>query len=221
MDGTLLSIANEESTLSITPWTQLSLIIITTKLLWVAYHQVASNSFRTWDETHLEKTIHSGHEMKLILKRQFIQDNEMKLILKRQFIQDMRWNSSWKDNSFSTWDETHLEKTIHSAHEMKLILKRQFIQHMRWNSSWKDRVRIMMFNANFNNISAISWQSVLLMEETRVPVENHWPAASHWQTMNIEVVKPLYKGYWRETKNVPWKWEVVLHIQVHIICSIH
>jgi hypothetical protein len=124
MDGTLLSIANEESTLSITPWTQLSLIIITTKLLWVAYHQVASNSFRTWDETHLEKTIHSGHEMKLILKR--------------QFIQDMRWNSSWKDNSFRIWDETHLEKTIHSAHEMKLILKRQFIQHMRWNSSWKD-----------------------------------------------------------------------------------
>ena len=180
MDGTLLSIANEESTLSITPWTQLSLIIITTKLLWVAYHQVASNSFRTWDETHLEKTIHSGQ-----------------------------------------WDETHLEKTIHSGYEMKLILKRQFIQHMRWNSSWKDRVRIMMFNANFNNISAISWQSVLLMEETRVPVENHWPAASHWQTMNIEVVKPLYKGYWRETKNVPWKWEVVLHIQVHIICSIH
>ena len=35
----------------------------------------------------------------------------------------------------------------------------------------------MVFNATFNNISAISWQSVLLMEETG---ENHWPAASHW-----------------------------------------
>ena len=26
-----------------------------------------------------------------------------------------------------------------------------------------------MFNANFNNISVISWRSILLVEETRVP----------------------------------------------------
>jgi hypothetical protein len=31
----------------------------------------------------------------------------------------------------------------------------------------------MVFNATFNNISAISWQSVLLMEETGVPGKNH------------------------------------------------
>jgi hypothetical protein len=35
------------------------------------------------------------------------------------------------------------------------------------------RVRFMVFNATFNNISAISWQSVLLVEETGVPGENH------------------------------------------------
>jgi hypothetical protein len=40
------------------------------------------------------------------------------------------------------------------------------------------RVRFMVFNVTFNNISAISWQSVLLMEETGVPGENHRPAAS-------------------------------------------
>jgi hypothetical protein len=33
--------------------------------------------------------------------------------------------------------------------------------------------RIMVFNAIFNNISVILWQSVLLVEETRVPGENH------------------------------------------------
>ena len=38
------------------------------------------------------------------------------------------------------------------------------------------RVRGMMFNATFNNISVISWRSVLLMEETG---ENHRPVASH------------------------------------------
>jgi hypothetical protein len=31
----------------------------------------------------------------------------------------------------------------------------------------------------FNNISAILWQSVLLLEETRVPGEIHRPAARH------------------------------------------
>ena len=35
------------------------------------------------------------------------------------------------------------------------------------------RVRFMVFNVTFNNISAISWRSVLLVEETRVPGENH------------------------------------------------
>ena len=33
----------------------------------------------------------------------------------------------------------------------------------------------MVFKATFNNISAISWQSDLLMEETQAPEENHWP----------------------------------------------
>jgi len=41
------------------------------------------------------------------------------------------------------------------------------------------KVRVMVFNATFNNISVISWWSVLLVEETGVPGENHRPAASH------------------------------------------
>jgi hypothetical protein len=35
----------------------------------------------------------------------------------------------------------------------------------------------MVFNATFNNISYISWWSVLLVEETRVHGENHRPVA--------------------------------------------
>jgi len=34
----------------------------------------------------------------------------------------------------------------------------------------------MVFNVTFNNISVISWRSVLLVEETEVPGENHRPA---------------------------------------------
>ena len=37
----------------------------------------------------------------------------------------------------------------------------------------------MVVNATLNNSSVISWRSVLLVEETREPGENHRPAASH------------------------------------------
>ena len=39
--------------------------------------------------------------------------------------------------------------------------------------SISNEVRVMVFNATFNNISVISRRSVLLVEETRVPGENH------------------------------------------------
>jgi hypothetical protein len=32
------------------------------------------------------------------------------------------------------------------------------------------------------------WQSVLFLEETGIPGENHQPAASHWQTVSHNVV---------------------------------
>jgi hypothetical protein len=53
------------------------------------------------------------------------------------------------------------------------------------NMSW---FGFMVFNATFNNISVISWRSVLLVEENGGPGENHWPVASHWQTLSHNVV---------------------------------
>jgi hypothetical protein len=44
----------------------------------------------------------------------------------------------------------------------------------------------MLFNTTFNNISVISWQSVLLVEEIRVLGENKWPVTSHFITYCIE-----------------------------------
>ena len=49
-------------------------------------------------------------------------------------------------------------------------------------------VCLMVFNTNFNYISVISWRSVLLVEETGGPGENHRPVASHWQTLSHNVV---------------------------------
>jgi hypothetical protein len=42
----------------------------------------------------------------------------------------------------------------------------------------------LVFNATFNNISVISWWSVLFVEETGGPWENHRPVTSQWQTLS-------------------------------------
>ena len=54
-----------------------------------------------------------------------------------------------------------------------------------WSGVW---VRFTVFNVTFNNISVISWRSVLLVEETGVHIENHWNATSPWQTLSHNVV---------------------------------
>jgi len=42
----------------------------------------------------------------------------------------------------------------------------------------------MVSNATFNNISAISWRSIVLVQETGVPGENHRPVVSHLLTLS-------------------------------------
>jgi hypothetical protein len=81
----------------------------------------------------------------------------------------------------------------------------------------------MVFNATFNNISVISWQSVLLMEGTGVHWENHRPVASHWQTLShkeervyarFKTLKHAYCGYrrflhvYKIFKNI---WSIYIH----------
>jgi hypothetical protein len=65
-----------------------------------------------------------------------------------------------------------------SKEELNVIISNQlhcviYQNYYRW-VGW-----FMVFNATFNNISAISWQSVLLVEETGVPGKNYRPVVSH------------------------------------------
>ena len=66
----------------------------------------------------------------------------------------------------------------------------------------------MVFNATFNNISVITWWSVLLVEETGVHRENHRPATSHWQNLSHNVVSNTPRLGGIRTHNVigdrPW-----------------
>ena len=52
----------------------------------------------------------------------------------------------------------------------------------------------MVFNATFNNISVIPWWSVLVVEETGAPGENHRPVASQYQTLPRSVASSMKKG---------------------------
>ena len=49
---------------------------------------------------------------------------------------------------------------------------------------------VMVFNTTFSNISVISWRSVLLVEKTGVPGENHRPVASDWK-IYLVLAKPV------------------------------
>jgi hypothetical protein len=49
-------------------------------------------------------------------------------------------------------------------------------------------IRAMVFIATFNNISVISWRSVLLVDENGEPGENHRFIASHWPTLSHNVI---------------------------------
>ena len=53
------------------------------------------------------------------------------------------------------------------------------------------------------NILVISWRSVLLVEETGVPGENHRPIASNWQTLSHNVVSstPRQSRVWTHVTN--------------------
>jgi hypothetical protein len=60
----------------------------------------------------------------------------------------------------------------------------------------------MVFNATFNSISVIQWWSVLLVEETEIPGENHRPVASHSQTLSHNVVSSTPRLSGIRTQNI-------------------
>jgi hypothetical protein len=47
-------------------------------------------------------------------------------------------------------------------------------------------------NATFSNISAISWWPALVVEEARVPGENHWPSTINWQVLSLAAASRVH-----------------------------
>ena len=70
-------------------------------------------------------------------------------------------------------------KPIKKSFSALLIINKRFINKPTTSAFV---VWFMVFSTTFNNISAISWRSVLLLEDTGVPREYHRPVASHRKT---------------------------------------
>ena len=75
--------------------------------------------------------------------------------------------------------------TKHSWYTLYCVFMRPFSE--RAPTTRYIGLGVMVFNATFNNYSVISWQSILLVEETKVP-RNHQPAVSNWQTLSHNIV---------------------------------
>ena len=62
---------------------------------------------------------------------------------------------------------------LHKSVSIELFMKKKKKKNVKkQNYHFKEWIRVMVFKATFNNISAISWRAVLLVEETSVPREN-------------------------------------------------
>jgi hypothetical protein len=68
--------------------------------------------------------------------------------------------------------------------------KRKGQRHSRLEIQVMAWIRVIVFNATFNNFSVISWPSVLLLlvEENGESGENHRPAASYLETLSHNIV---------------------------------
>jgi hypothetical protein len=89
-----------------------------------------------------------------------------------------KYNSYGLENKLF-WENIIYEwRLVSCCHVLKTNLLKNFYKWL--NVLIRRRVvRVMVFNATFNNISVISWQAVLLVEETGVHGENHQLVASY------------------------------------------
>ena len=87
-----------------------------------------------------------------------------------------------------------INKTLHR----KLKTVKPEFQRSSQMLAFNTRELGLLLHALYNNISVISWRSVLFVEETGVPGENHRSVASHWQILSHTDVSstPLLTGIW-------------------------
>ena len=129
---------------------------------------------------HLNKN-HQLYNMYFVHKYAFRYHDSELLLQKR--LRDNKWFSNmqlWPNNKKNILIQCAKSYMQHYFYIRITIFIFCYDKHCSTKyrqNGYRVMVRVMVFNATFNNISVISWWSVLLVEETGVPGENHRPAA--------------------------------------------
>ena len=126
----------------------------------------------------------------------------------KQIAKTLKWSQMYKLNADSISTKVNIILTfisnlmhteqhwlIRQAHDQKIgypnNLKEAFEDTkgaIRIQISKKIWLDFWCLSAIFSSIAAISWWSVLVVEETSVPGENHRPCASNWLTLSLAVL---------------------------------
>jgi hypothetical protein len=116
----------------------------------------------------------------------------------------------WPLTDFMWRSRTPFEKrVVNKYRSVTWNLKLALTDKIPIKGNFRFGFKFMVFNATFNNISVISWWSVLLVGETGVPEENHRPVANHWQTLSHIVVSSLILRFTLRTINFTFAFTVL------------
>ena len=89
---------------------------------------------------------------------------------------------------FTLTSHTHRFYLIWISDKINVNFKNKYLYNKdtkTWKNNPETNVSVMVFNVTFNNISAITWLSVLLVVETGMPGEIHKPVASLRRPLKI------------------------------------
>ena len=87
----------------------------------------------------------------------------------------VKGQKNWKSNNLKVFGRKITKEQKHDSKNQLRLTMPEWGEHyftVIIITSFRVRARVMVFNPRFNNISAIYWQSVLLVKETGVTGEN-------------------------------------------------
>ena len=157
-----------------------------------------------WDkcEIHREEQMFKFQSSKNVLVFVLLDEDEIRTIIEYLpklllvlFGIKQHSNPREVDYLYTNGSKSCMWRTSFCPIKMKCVLLQRTSQTSFLPSSLQNWAWVRFIVLTFNNISVISWRSVLLVEETAIPGENHSSVARHQQTLSHNVASgtPLHE----------------------------
>ena len=133
---------------------------------------------------------------------QYFSCSKFKSLIEKQgtYINDKFWSIT--NNSISCLLHVIMTKKRHIINFLDIQCILQYLVSV-----------FMVLNATFNNISVISWGSVLLVGETG---ENHGPVESRWQTLSHNVVSSTPRREQGSNPQLQWWFRLITEVVISV-----